>query len=116
MALKTIRIMNQTTGALPTIDAAATSDTFAAPSSTGTDFAVYRNTGTAKIVTVTLPASVVDEFGRDLADLLGTAANLAATTGELWIPLHPSMQATTGLITITVDSATAVTNAHVRIA
>jgi hypothetical protein len=116
MALKTPRTMNQTTGALPTIDAAAASDTFAAPRSFGTDFAVYRNTGTAKTVTVTLPASVVDEWGRDQADLLGVTDNLAATTGELWIPLHPLMQNTSGLITITVSSATAVTNAHVRIA
>jgi hypothetical protein len=116
MALKTIRLMNQTTGALPTIDAASTSDTFAAPGSAGTDFAVYRNTGAAKTVTVVLPAAVVDDFGRDMADLLGTASNLAATTGELWIPLHPLMRDTSGQITITVSDATAVTNAHVRIA
>lgn len=117
MALIAVATMNTTgTWAVPALVAAAASDTFAMPSAPGQMFAVYRNTNAAaRTVTVDLPAAYVDAFGRSITDITG-ASNLAATTGELWIPLHPAMADTTGLITITTSAQLNVTVGVVRIA
>lgn len=113
MALIALSTMSQTTGAVPTLVAASASDTFAMPGASGQVFAVYRNTNAAtRTVTIDLPASV-DEYGRTLVDI---AYTLGATTGELWIPLRPSMADTTGLITITTSAQTNVTVGYARIA
>lgn len=117
MALIAVSFMNYSTGAVPSLTAAAASDTFAMPSSSGQRFAIYKNTNAAaRTVTVDIPTSLDDQFGRDVSDLLGTANNLAATTGELWIPLHPDMADSTGVITITVSATTNVTVGHIQIA
>lgn len=119
MALIPASTMSYTTWAVPTLTAASASDTFAMPSTPGQYFIVYRNTNaTARSVTVDLPTAYTDPFGRSISDMTGTgASNLIGTTGELWIPIHPAMADTTGLITVTVSPAvTNVTVGVVRIA
>lgn len=108
-ALSTQNIVNA--GTAPTFGAAATSDTAEVGNGTNT-IAVYKNTGTQKTVTVTVPGNT--SYGQANPD---PALTLAATTGELWIPLRKEYDAGdgTGRCTITVDDATAVTVAIVRL-
>lgn len=112
MALIALSTMSYTTAALPSFSAASASDTFQGPSAEGRRFAVYRNTAAASR-TITVDLVSIDTFGRTNTDLVYT---LATSTGELWIPLHPSMSDSTGAITITCSSTTSVTVAHVAIA
>ncbi|MEU8683142.1 hypothetical protein [Streptomyces sp. NPDC048611] len=113
MALIAPSTMSYTTAAVPSLTAAAASDTFAAPGVTGQMFAVYRNTNAStRTITVSL-SGLSDDFGRALVDI---AYTLGATTGELWIPLHPRWQNSTGVITITTSAQTNVTVGCVRIA
>src|SRR3972149_6321975 len=93
-------------GTAPTFGAASTSDT----AEVGPNrFVVYKNTGTIKVLTVVLPATLTP-YTQSNNDVV---YSLAATTGELWIPLHPDYDSGSGRATITLDSATAVTVAVV---
>lgn len=96
-------------GTKPTFAAAAASDTAAIDSRT---FVVYKNTsGSPVTVTVVVPGNT--EYGQPYPD---PALVLAATTGELWIPLHKIYDDGTGRATITTSAQTNVTVAVVRIA
>lgn len=80
-ALPTQNIVNA--GTAPTFGAAAASDTAAVGTGSNT-FVVYRNTDSnAKVVTVVVPGNT--EYGAANPD---PAINLAANTGEVWIPLR----------------------------
>jgi hypothetical protein len=115
MALIAVSTMSYSTFAVPALVAASTSDTFAMPTGPGQMFAVYRNSNAAtRTLTVDIPAGYTDVFGRAGVDI--GPVTLAATTGELWIPLHPAMADTTGTITILNSVAANVTVACVRIA
>lgn len=104
--LTTYTIVNA--GTAPTLVAASASDTLTYAAGL---FAYYENTGTAKTVTVIVPGT--DAYGENPTD---HALTLGATTGRLWIPIRPiARDSTTGLVTITLSSATAVTVAIVRL-
>jgi hypothetical protein len=92
------------------LQTATTSDTAEVGSGRNT-FVVYKNTGTQKTVTVTVPGNTI--YGKPMPP---QALTLAATTGELWIPMRKEYDSGTGRATITLDSATAVTVAVVRAA
>jgi hypothetical protein len=114
MALIAPSYMSYSTFAVPSLSAAAASDTFAMPSGVGQAFAVYRNTNAStRTVTVDLNSTDdLDPYGRALTDI---GMTLGATTGELWIPLHPDQANSSGVITITTSAQAGVTVAHVRI-
>ena len=118
MAALTTVAMNYQTGALPSFVAAGASDTFENPGSPGRIFAVYRNTNAAtRNITITMPATPTESYGSAKPNpATGGFYLLAATTGELWIPLHPEFADATGRITITTSAQTNVTVAAVRIA
>lgn len=94
-------------GTAPTFGAASVSDTAEVGPR---NFIVYKNTGTAKTVTVQVPSSLTPytQANNDVTYALG------ATTGELWIPLHSDYNSGSGRATVTVDVATAVTVAAVK--
>lgn len=94
----------------PTFGAAAASDTAEVGTGRNT-FAVYKNTNAAtRTVTVTLPTT-----GTPYTETAGTVAyTLGATTGELWIPLHPDYAGADGRCTITTSAQLNVTVAVVR--
>lgn len=99
-------------GAVPTLDAlAATSNTAEIGSGTNT-FLVLRNTNASpRTVTVVVPGNTA--YGQAWPDIVMT---LAATTGELWIPLRkqyadPNVP---GRATFTVDVTAGVSAAVVR--
>ncbi len=108
MALLPINLVTNTWVAPPFV-AAALSDTV--PYSAG-GFVVYRNTNVAtRTVTVVVPGNT--SYGELLPDPVRT---LAATTGELWIPLRPEYQdPTTGLVTLNLSVITNVTVTAVRL-
>lgn len=88
-------------------DTATVADT--AEIGSGKNFLVYKNTGTQKTVTITVPTgrTPYTETNADVAYTLG------ATTGELWIPLHKDYDSGDGTADITVSDVTAVTVALV---
>lgn len=100
-------------GTAPTFGAAATVDYAEVGNGTNT-FAVYKNTGTEKTVTIEMDhitlSTGVAYPDRDIT--------LAATTGELWIPLRKEYaddaEAGVGRCVLKVSDATAVTVAIVR--
>lgn len=107
MALKATQTM-ALNGTAPTFSAASVSDTM----EVGVHhFAVYKNTGTQKAVTVVTPGTL--ENGEAYPD---KPCTLPATTGELYIPLLPVYaDPVTGLATVTMTpDATGVTVAVVR--
>jgi hypothetical protein len=100
--------------------------TFVTPDAAGTElsggntappddrgFLEFENTGTAKLITVYVPASAgADEFGFVFPNITYT---LAATTGRHRVPLLPQLaQPSDGLIHFTVDVNTGVTCAAIR--
>lgn len=96
--------------------------TFVAPANTGGDntappddrsFLEFENTGTAKTITVVVPATAgADAFGWLFPDITYT---LAATTGRHRIPLLPMLASPTdGLIHFSVNDNTGVTCAAIR--
>jgi hypothetical protein len=96
-------------GTLPTLGAAATTDTVA-PDDRG--FLWYKSTqGTTEVITVVVPGT---SFGLALTDITVT---IGATTGEEMIgPLVQSLaDPATGLITITIADVTGITVAAVRV-
>jgi hypothetical protein len=98
-------------GTLPTLGAASTSDTVAPDDRV---FLWYKSTqGTTEVITVVTPTSL-NQFGQSLPDI---AVTIAATTGEEMIgPMVADLaDPTTGLITITMASATGITVAAVRV-
>ncbi len=98
-------------GALPTLSAATTSDTVQADDRV---FLWYKNTdASTEVITVVTP-STLDRFGQVLPDITVT---IAATTGEEMIgPMVAELaNPATGLITITMASATGITVAAVRV-
>lgn len=96
-------------GTKPTFVAASTSDT-AAVGSGGDTFLVYKNTdASTEAITVVVPGTT--DYGEPMPDKVLT---IAATNGELWIPLRREYQDDTGRATITMASATGITVACVR--
>ncbi|MGW6257622.1 hypothetical protein [Streptomyces sp. NPDC055085] len=101
-------------GTKPTFGAAAASDTAEVGNGANT-FAVYKNTsGSPVTVTVVVPGST--SYGQANPD---PAVTLAATTGELWIPLRQAYKddavAGNGRCTITTSAQTNVTVAIVQV-
>lgn len=118
MAAIVTSTLNYQTGALPSFASAAASDTFDNPGSSGKIFVVYRNTNAAtRNITITMPGTPLESYGSAKPNpATGGFYTLGATTGELWIPLHPEFADATGRITITTSAQTNVTVAAVRIA
>lgn len=106
-ALTTQNIVNA--GTKPTFVAASTSDTAEVGSGRNT-FVVYKNTdASTEVITVVVPGST--EYGQLNPD---PALTIAATTGELWIPMRKAYDDGTGRATITMASATGITVAVVQ--
>ena len=105
--LSTQTIVNA--GTAPTFAAAAASDTVTY--STGL-FVVYKNTNAAtRTITVVVPGNTLYDDA-----ITDHALTIAATTGELWIPIRSlARDTTTGLVTITTSAQTNVTVAAVRL-
>jgi len=105
--LTTYTIVNA--GTAPTYVTPAASDTLTYAAGL---FAHYKNTNAAtRTITVLIPGT--DAYGDAFT---AHALTLAATTGELWIPIRPiARDATTGLVTITTSAQTNVTVAIVRL-
>jgi hypothetical protein len=97
-------------GTKPTLVPASASDTAEVGNGVNT-FLVYKNTNAAtRTVTIAVPGDT--DYGEPLPDPTYT---LAATTGELWIPLRKDF-AVDGRATVTVTPAvTDVTVAVVRV-
>lgn len=111
MALIASQPMLYATGALPSFVTPAASDTFQTPANVGQAFVVYRNTNAAtRTITIVVPGT--NSYGQSQPDPVYT---LGATTGELWIPLHPAEGDSTGLVTITTSAQLNVTVAYVTI-
>jgi len=106
-------VLNKTTGAVPALVAASTSDTCEGTTATGRIFVVYRNTNAAtRTVTAVVPGN--ETYGPAKPDPTYT---LGATTGELWIPVDPAfVDPTTGQCTFTLDASAGVTVVPVKIA
>lgn len=103
-------------GTAPTLGAAAATD-FAEVGDGKNTFAVYKNTGIETTVAIEM-----DHLTLSTGDLYPNKEfTLAATTGELWIPLRKEYAdtATAGAgrctVTISTGSATGVTAAVVRV-
>lgn len=96
-------------GTVPTFSTPTASDTIV-PDDRG--FLVLKNTNAAtRTVTIAAPPSV-DIAPSTMPDWTWT---LAATTGELWIPMLAIYADSTGIITVTITPAiTNVTSAAVR--
>ena len=105
--LSTQTIVNA--GTAPTFSTPTTSDTVTY--STGL-FVVYKNTNAAtRTVTIVVPGNTLYDDA-----ITDHALTLAATTGELWIPIRSiARDTTTGLVTVTLSATTNVTVAVVRL-
>lgn len=98
-------------GVLPTLGAAATTDTVVPDDRV---FLWYKSTqGTTEVITVVTPTSL-NQFGQSLPDITVT---IGATTGEEMIgPMVPALaDPSTGLITINITDVTGITVAAVRV-
>lgn len=102
---------------------AGVTQTFVVPDVTPTEntapagdrnFLEFENTGTAKTITVLVPATAgLDQLGVAFADLTYT---LGATTGRRRIgPLDPKFAQSDGLIHFTIDAVAGATCAALRI-
>lgn len=105
MAAKPTKALNRTTGAKPTLDAVALSDTYDVGAGM---FAVIAVGATATTVTVVDPR--ITEYGAAFPDI--TIGPLTST--EVWIPLPSYLADGTGRATINVSQITAVTSAGVN--
>lgn len=107
-ALSTQNLVNA--GTAPTFAAAASSDT--APVGNGINtFAVYKNTDSnPKTITITVAGNT--DYGQPNPD---PALTLAATTGELWIPLRKVYGDDTGRATLAVTGTGGVTGVTVAV-
>jgi hypothetical protein len=116
MAAISTQVLNYDTAAVPALTAASASDDFECPNVPGSLFAVYRNTNAAtRAVLITM--AKLTGYGEILPAPGAPGWTLAATTGELWIPLHPDYNNGSGRITITCSaSGVNVTVGCVRIA
>ncbi len=109
MAALTVQNMLDT-GVAPTFGAASTSDTVAIGSGHNT-FLVYKNTdASTEAITFAIPGNTF--FGVAKQD---NTVTIAATTGELWVPLRKEYDDGTGNATVTMASATGVTVAAVKL-
>ncbi|MFE7797061.1 hypothetical protein [Nocardia sp. NPDC057440] len=107
-ALSTFSLTNA--GTAPTFAAATTSDT-AQVGNGGNVFVVYKNTDASpKTVTVTVAGST--DYGQPNPDPQYT---VAATTGEVWIPMRKEYNDGTGRAALTLSNATGVTVAVVKV-
>lgn len=109
MALLTIQDIVDA-GTAPTFGAAGATDT--ADVGNGRNvFVVYKNTNAAtRTVTITVPGNT--SYGQPTPD---PVINLAATTGEVWIPLRSEYRdPTTGLASLITSAQLNVTVALVR--
>lgn len=98
-------------GTAPTFGAAASSDTAEVGNGVNT-FAVYKNTnGAVRNLTVVVPGNT--SYGSANPD---PVIQIAATTGEIWVPLRKEYDAGdgTGRCTLTLDATAGVTVAIVR--
>lgn len=98
-------------GTAPTFSAASTSDT-AEIGNGGNTFVVYKNTNASpRTITITAPGNT--DYGEPNPD---PQLTLAATTGELWIPMRKDYDPAdgTGRATLAMGDATDVTVAVVR--
>ncbi|GGM55501.1 hypothetical protein GCM10012275_28270 [Longimycelium tulufanense] len=110
MAALTLNTLDYATGAVPTFEAASTSDTVNDAGNGHSHFLWYKNTNAAaRTVTITAPGNTPYEQANP-----DPSFTLAATSGELMIPLHPAYQDASGLVTITLDAIAGVTVAYVR--
>lgn len=108
-ALTTQTIVDAGTAPNFALQTATTSDTVEIGSGRDT-FVVYKNTGTQKTVTITVAGNT--SYGQPMPD---PALTLAATTGELWIPMRKEYDNGSGRAAIALTSdATGVTVAVVR--
>lgn len=113
MALITKQALVYSSGAVPTLAAASTSDTVTDYGNGATHFLWYKNTD-ANVKTLTIDPGGSNVLGIADANLVYT---LGSSTGQLMIPLHPIMADSTGTITVTLTGtggATGVTVALVR--
>lgn len=109
-ALTTQSIVNA--GTAPTFGAAALSDTAEIGNGRNT-FVVYKNTDSnEKTVTITAPGNT--DYGQANPD---PAITVAATTGEVWIPLRQDYDPSdgTGRATLTVSGTGGVTGVTVAV-
>lgn len=115
MAAISTQTMDYQAAAVPTLTAAAASDDVECPTMPGDMFLVYRNTNAATRTIAITPAKNTD-YGEAYPRPGAPDYTLAATTGELWIPLHPDYNNGSGRITVTCTPAvTNVTVACVKI-
>ncbi|KPI09932.1 hypothetical protein OV450_3423 [Actinobacteria bacterium OV450] len=111
MAALSTQNLSYTTGAGPTFGAAATANDCEAPSRPGQMYVHFKNTNAAtRTVTVTVPGD--NAYGAANPD---PSYTLAADTGELLIPLHPSYMNSSGRVDIALSAATNVTVAVVKL-
>lgn len=97
-------------GTKPTFVAAGASDTADIGNGHNT-FVVYKNTdGTPKTITITAPGNT--EYGQPNPD---PQITVAATTGEVWIPLRREYSDGTGKATLVPSGTTGLTVAVVRL-
>ena len=110
-ALTTQKIVDA--GTAPTFAAAAaTSNTVEIGDGRNTFYVVKNTNGATRTVTITVPGST--DYGQPTPDPVLT---VAATTGELWIPLRKAYDPAdgTGRATITLEATAGVTHAVVRL-
>jgi hypothetical protein len=113
MALLSKQSLVYSSGAVPTLAAASTSDTVTDFGNGTTHFLWYKNTD-ANTKTLTVIPSGATPYGVAYSNLVYT---LTSSTGQLMIPLHPGMADSTGTITVALTGtggATGVTVALVR--
>jgi hypothetical protein len=111
MAALTIQTLSSA-GTAPTFSAATTSDTTFYGSGHNT-FVVYKN-GDSASHTLTVDVGGATSYGVANPDATFT---IPATTGQVWIPLNAGYDDGNGLaeVTLTLDAATSVTVAVVRL-
>lgn len=99
-------------GTAPTFGTPTTSDT--APVGNGSNtFAVYRNTDTSShTVTLAYTPGTTSDYG---ATITNPTFTVAATSGEVWIPLRKSADNGTGSATLTLDAVTGMKVAIVQV-
>lgn len=103
-------------GIVPTYNTASTSDTFTDDGSERT-FIHVKNSGTIKALTVVPPQASANQPGVGPYTVPTMSVSIPATTGDKMIGPFPAayINQATGLVTVTIDSATGVTTAVVKV-